>query len=226
MLDSPAPPALDRAFRMPHRDARFIVLEGLDGAGTTTQAAKLQAHCTRRGTASFLTNEPTSDPIGAFIRRLLTGKEFAPDGSTYRPGEDAMALLFAADRRAHSRTINERLDAGETVICDRYVFSSMAYQTLDPAISADWVIDINRGCAVPHLTIFLSVPVDECMKRLSARRGAAAIYETKSLLETVAKNYEKLLPRYEANFGRVITLDGTHSVDDVHAAIVAAAQLD
>ena len=58
------------------------------------------------------------------------------------------------------------------------------------------------------------------------RRGAAAIYETKSLLETVAKNYDKLLPRYEANFGRVITLDGTHSVDDVHAAIVAAAQLD
>jgi len=211
---------------MPHRDARFIVLEGLDGAGTTTQAAKLQAHCTRRGTASFLTNEPTSDPIGAFIRRLLTGQEFAPNGSTYRPGEDAMALLFAADRLAHSRLIAEHLDAREHVICDRYVFSSMAYQTLDPAISAEWVIDVNRGCAIPDLTIFLTVPVDECLKRLSARKSVAAIYETRALLETIAKNYEALLPRYQSHFGRVVTLDGTRSVDEVHAAIVEAVQFD
>lgn len=207
---------------MPHHNARFIVLEGLDGAGTTTQAAKLQAHCTRRGVLSFLTNEPTSDPIGAFIRRLLTGQERAPDGSTYRPGEDAMGLLFAADRLAHSRVIASRLAAGEHVICDRYVFSSMAYQTLDASVTADWVIDVNQGCAVPHLTLFLSVPVDECLRRLAARRGQAAIYETRPLLEKIARNYEKLLPRYQASFGRVVTLDGTKSVDDVHTAIVEA----
>jgi dTMP kinase len=130
---------------MPHPDARFIVLEGLDGAGTTTQAAKLQAHCTRRGRSSFLTNEPTSDPIGAFIRRLLTSQERAADGSTYRPSENAMGLLFAADRLAHSRVIESRLQSGEDVICDRYVFSSMAYQTLDPSISPDWVIDVNQA---------------------------------------------------------------------------------
>ena len=83
---------------MPLNYPRFIVFEGLDGAGTTTQAAKLQAYFTRRGTASFLTNEPTSEPIGAFIRRLLTGKEGA--GGKYHPGERAMGLLFAADRLA------------------------------------------------------------------------------------------------------------------------------
>lgn len=211
---------------MPHPDARFIVLEGLDGAGTTTQAAKLQAHCTRRGTASFLTNEPTSDPIGAFIRRLLTGQERAPDGSTYRPDENAMGLLFAADRLAHSRVIESRLEAGEHVICDRYVFSSMAYQTLDPSISPDWVIDVNQGCAVPDLTLFLAVPVDVCLQRLATRRGVAAIYETRAHLETIAKNYEKLLPRYETSFGRVVRLDGTQSVDDVHAAIIEAIRLE
>jgi dTMP kinase len=211
---------------MPHRDARFIVLEGLDGAGTTTQAAKLQAHCTRRGRASFLTNEPTSDPIGAFIRRLLIGQERAPDGSVYRPDENAMGLLFAADRLAHSRAIESHLAAGEHVICDRYVFSSMAYQTLDPSISPDWVIDVNRGCAVPDLTLFLAVPVDVCLQRLATRRGIAAIYETRAHLETIAKNYEKLLPRYEASFGRVVQLDGTQSIDDVQAAIVEAIRLE
>jgi len=86
---------------MPQPDARFIVLEGLDGAGTTTQAAKLLGHCTRRGVPGFLTNEPTSGPIGAFIRRLLLSKEPAPDGSPYRAPESSMALLFAADSLAH-----------------------------------------------------------------------------------------------------------------------------
>jgi dTMP kinase len=207
---------------MPHRDARFIVLEGLDGAGTTTQAAKLQADCTRRGIPSFLTNEPTPDPVGTFIRRLLTGKEGGADGAPYRPGEDVMGLLFAADRLAHARVIDARLQAGEHVICDRYVFSSMAYQTLDPAVSPVWVIEINHGCAVPDLTIFLSVPVEMCLQRLKARSTHAAIYETRELLETVAKNYEKLMPRYEAHFGRVVKIDGTRSVEDVHAAIVDA----
>ncbi len=211
---------------MPHRNARFIVLEGLDGAGTTTQAAKLQAHCTRRGCPSFLTNEPTSHPIGTFIRRLITGAERSADGSVYHPGEDAMALLFAADRLAHSRVIAAHLEAEEDVICDRYVFSSMAYQTLDPAISADRVIEVNHGCATPDLTFFLAVPVDVCMQRLADRKGAAAVYETRALLETIEENYERLMPRYEASFGKVIRIDGTKRVDDIHAEIVSALQWD
>ena len=209
---------------MPPRNAQFIVLEGLDGAGTTTQAAKLHAHCTRHGLPGFLTNEPTSAPVGAFIRRLLTSREPGSDGAPYRPPESSMALLFAADRLAHSREIAARLAAGEHVICDRYVFSSLAYQTLDPAITPEWVIEINRGCAIPDVTIFLDVPVDVCLERLSRRAGASAIYETKELLEAVAKNYHSLMKTYEANYGRVLRLDGTRSLEDVHAAVTA--QLD
>jgi thymidylate kinase len=163
------------------RHARFIVFEGLDGAGTTTQAAKLQALFTRRGTPSFLTNEPTPDPVGVFIRRLLTGNERAGDGTPYVPGERVMGLLFAADRMAHSAVIEARRRAGEIVVCDRYIFSPMAYQTLD-----------------------------------------TTIYENRAHLETIARNYERLLPQYEANFGEVIRVDGTMGVDDVHAAVVAA----
>ncbi len=208
------------------RHARFIVFEGLDGAGTTTQAAKLQALFTRKGTPSFLTNEPTPDPVGAFIRRLLTASERAGDGSPYRPGERVMGLLFAADRLAHSALIEARRRAGEHVVCDRYIFSSMAYQTLDPAIRAEWVLDVNQGCAAPDVTLFLAVPVDVCLERLAARRGDTTIYENRSHLETIARNYEKLMPQYEASFGNVVRIDGTMAVDDVHAAVVEAIEID
>jgi len=207
---------------MPQNDARFIVLEGLDGAGTTTQAARLQAHFTQRGRQSFLTNEPTSEPVGAFIRRLLTSQERGGDGAPYHPGERTMGLLFAADRMAHSHAIDARLGAGEHVVCDRYIFSSMAYQTLEPSITGEWVIDVNKGCARPDLTLFLAVPVDVCLARVTARRGGVSVYETRACLDTVAANYERLMPVYEASFGRVVRIDGTKSVDDVHDAIVSA----
>jgi dTMP kinase len=204
------------------RDARFIVFEGLDGSGTTTQADRLQSLLAQRGISSFLTHEPTPDPVGAFIRRLLTQRELARDGSPYRPDEKVMGLLFAADRLAHSAHIAERLRAGETVICDRYIFSSMAYQTLDPAIRGEWVVDINRGCAIPDVTLYLATPVDVCLERVSSRRGDAGIYENRSQLETISRNYETLLPLYEKAFGRVVTIDGARGADDVHAAVVRA----
>jgi dTMP kinase len=202
-------------------DSRFFVFEGLDGAGTTTQAAKLQAHFTRRGTPSFLTNEPTSEPVGAFIRRLLTGQERGPAGTPYRPGERAMGLLFAADRLAHSRLIDERLARGEHVVCDRYLFSSMAYQALDPAVTGEWVIDVNRGCATPDLTFFIAVPVDVCLARITARHADLSVYETRSHLETIARNYERLLPLYEGTCGRVVRIDGSKSIDQVHDDVMA-----
>jgi len=95
----------------------------------------------------------------------------------------------------------------------------MAYQTLDASITPEWVVEINRGCAIPDLTIFLDVPVDVCLKRLSSRPGAAAIYETRSLLEAIARNYDTLMSKYEQRYGRVVRVDGTRGVDDVHAAI-------
>lgn len=207
---------------MPLNDSRFIVFEGLDGAGTTTQAAKLQAYFTRRGTPSFLTNEPTSGPIGAFIRRILTGQERGPDGRTYRPGEQAMGLLFAADRLAHSRLVEEQLARGEHVVCDRYLFSSMAYQTLDPEITGEWVIDVNRGCAVPDVTLFIAVPVEVCLSRVGARGAATSIYETRAHLETIASNYDRLLPMYQERFGGVVRIDGNRGIDEVHDAVVEA----
>ena len=206
-------------------NAQFIVFEGLDGAGTTTQAAKLQAYFTRRGAPSFLTNEPTAEPIGAFIRRLLTGQERGRNGSTYRPGERAMGLLFAADRLAHSEVITDRLRDGDHVVCDRYLFSSMAYQSLDPAITGEWVVEVNRGCAVPHVTLFIAVPSDVCLARVMARQETLSKYETQTQLANIARNYDRLLPLYEQNFGRVVRIDGTRSIDEVHEAVVESLRI-
>ena len=207
---------------MPRNNARFIVFEGLDGAGTTTQAARLHDHFTHGGAKGFLTNEPTPEPIGAFIRRLLTSKEPDRDGNPYRPDERTMGLLFAADRLAHSGVIRAALSRGSQVICDRYLLSSLAYQTLDSSISAEWVIDVNRGCAIPDLTLFIAVPVDVGLARVGARKAETSIYETRTQLEIVASNYERMLPLYQQQFGPVVRIDGSRSIDEVHAAVVAA----
>lgn len=197
-------------------DGRFIVLEGLDGAGTTTQTRRLHEYFTKRGSDSFPTCEPTPEPVGAFTRSLLSGD--AP------PPQRVLGLLFAADRLQHSATIRNHLAGGRHVLCDRYIFSSMAYQTLDPDISAEWVRDVNAGCAVPDLTVFVDVPVEECLRRLGGREGDRSIYERADHLQTILDNYRRLTGFYEAHFGTLVTVDGTGSPDAVHAAIVSALQ--
>lgn len=196
---------------------RFIVLEGLDGAGTTTQAAKLQEYFTKLKKDSFLTREPTDGPIGKLVRDVLAGRSMR-----YRLAEREMALLFAADRLEHSRLIESKLLTGSHVVCDRYIFSSMAYQTLDPSISAEWVTQINLGFAKPHLTLFLSVPVDECLRRIAERNESPSVYEKKDFLETISRNYRRLREYYRDHVGPLVVVEGTLPPDDVHSEIMSA----
>jgi len=196
--------------------SRFIVLEGLDGAGTTTQAAGLQEYFTKLNEDSFLTREPTDGPIGKLLREILTGRLMR-----HRLAEREMALLFAADRLEHSRLLESKLLTGSHVVCDRYIFSSLAYQTLDPAIAPEWVMEINAGFARPHLTLFLDVPVDECLRRISSRNESPTVYEKKDFLETIDRNYKRLAASYyDANVGPIIVVDGTTPPDEVHAEIM------
>jgi dTMP kinase len=195
--------------------SRFIVLEGLDGAGTTTQAAMLQEYFTKLSSDSFLTREPTDGPIGKLLRDVMTGRLMR-----YKMAEPEMALLFAADRLTHSRLIESKLLTGSHVVCDRYIFSSLAYQTLDPSISAKWVTEINQEFSRPHMTVFLRVPVDECLRRISARNESPTVYEKKDFLQTIAKNYERLSPYYRENVGPLEIVDGTLTPEDVHTTVV------
>lgn len=200
----------------------FIVFEGLDGAGTTTQTRRLHECFTSRGLGSFATFEPTGGPIGGLIRDMLVAQAPGNGGSRSRPPEAVLALLFAADRLDHSAEIRRRLRGGEHVVCDRYVYSSMAYQTLDPLIAGEHVVDLNRGCAVPDVTIFLSVPVETCLARIAGRGDGRTIYESGDLLRAIADNYQRLVPTYRRHFGEIVEIDGTMSPESVHAAALEA----
>ena len=184
---------------------RFIVLEGLDGAGTTTQAARLAARLQAQGLAVHRTAEPSRGPVGARIRDVLGGA-LAVDRRT-------LALLFAADRLDHLvREIEPRLAAGAHVVCDRYVLSSLAYQSMDAP--RRWVEELNRFAPPPDATIFLKVRPAVAHGRRHADSGARDIFETLPQLARVARNYArdvKALGRRQ----RVSVVDGEAPIEDV-----------
>ena len=201
----------------------FIVLEGLDGSGTTTQTRRLGDEFARRGLPAFLTFEPTDGPIGKLIRDSLSGRLVLPE-TRHRItlSEGALCLLFGADRIEHSRVIDRVRNEGTHAISDRYLLSSIAYQSRDPDISPERVIEVNRGCAVPDVTLFLNVPVEQCLGRLDKRSDSPTVYEKQELLEAIERNYRATRPLYEKQFGPVVDIDGTLSENDVHKTIVAS----
>jgi len=200
---------------------RFFVLEGLDGSGTTTQAQLLSDHFGSEGLAATLTHEPTDHPIGKLVRDGLSGN-LVKSGSLGKItlSESSLCLLFAADRVEHAVEIEHDRAQKTHVICDRYVLSSIAYQSLEPTIEPERVIEVNRGIAVPDVTFLLDVTVDACLERLEKRADSPTVYEKKDILEKIAANYESTLPLYQKRFGPVIRIDGSKPVDDVHTEIV------
>jgi dTMP kinase len=140
----------------------FIVLEGIDGSGTTTQLNRLAERLRPQGRSVVATREPSPGPIGLLLRDLLRGTHANPDGSSL--DERAMALLFAADRRDHlTREIEPALAGGFDVVSDRYLPSSLAYQ----AVAADraWVEQLANGVREPDLTLLLDVEIGVAARR-------------------------------------------------------------
>jgi dTMP kinase len=193
----------------------FIVLEGIDGSGTTTQLDRLVAHLAARGRAAHATREPSTGPIGRLLRELLLGQHALPSGA---PADgQAMALLFAADRRDHlRREIEPALERGADVVSDRYLMSSLAYQ----AVEADrgWVAGLGRGLRLPDLTILLDVPVAVAAERRRAAGRVVERYDDDAVQTRVAESYRKLA----AEEPSALILDGSGTVAEVAAAIAAA----
>lgn len=194
----------------------FLVIEGLDGAGTTTQAGQLAQALRARGLRTTETHEPTERPIGRTLRQALRRELTLPDGEPLDPA--TMALLFAADRIDHLRaTVEPALRRGEVVISDRYVHSSLAYQSDELPIR--WVDAINARARKADLVLWLEVPVEVCLERLARRGGVPDIYERKDVLERVAQRYEEAL---RLRPERVVRIDGTASLDGVTSELVRA----
>jgi dTMP kinase len=147
----------------------FVVLEGLDGAGTTTQLDLLEERLSGTGIPHYCTGEPTAGRIGALVREILK-RRVQVDPRT-------VALLFAADRSEHLHQPREgilaRVERGELVICDRYLFSSLAYQSL--ACPFGYVRELNRPFPLPRVAVFVDTPVSVSQERLARRQTASGL---------------------------------------------------
>ena len=195
----------------------LIVLEGLDGAGTTTQARRLVAHLIAKGGKAHLTREPSDGPIGQLIRQMLTGNH-AIEGQSI--AQSTFGLLFAADRLDHlQREVDVQIAAGATVVSDRYYHSSLAYQ--GTGADRDWITLLNARARKPDLTIFLQVrPEVAAARRMSAGR-VQELFEDMRMQEEVAAGYKATLSELSAQGERIETIDGEASADEVFARIVA-----
>jgi dTMP kinase len=164
---------------------RFIVIEGMDGAGTTTQTRLLRSHFEKMGRRVHATSEPTSQAVGRVIRTLLSGHVESKHLMA------TLALLFAADRLIHfDDEIGPKLVDGVDVICDRYVLSSLVYQGLD--LPSQWVASLNQFAPAPDLTIILDTPADVALSRRESRGGEQEIFEKAQLQENIRRRYLKL----------------------------------
>ncbi len=202
---------------------RFVVLEGLDGAGTTTQAKILGEQLRHAGRKVHVTAEPSAGPVGALVRQVLTRRIAGANGS---PGFDpiALALLFAADRRDHVAVeIEPKLAQGIDVVCDRYTLSSVAYQGAQLG-DARWIAEINREAAPPDLVVFLRCRPEVALGRRRAASLDREIFEVDAFQRRVAKAYDAAIARLRRSSDRIVEVDGEMPLAAVSAAVWAAVQ--
>ena len=191
----------------------FWVLEGLDGAGTTTQLKNLEAYMQDKGLPVFRTAEPTIYETGRFIRRVLSGEVKVP--------QSTIAYLFAADRDNHINNqeygIISHLNKGEVVISDRYFFSSFAYQSI--GFDPDAVMMLNSRFPYPELVLYVDTPVEDCISRIDSRGSDKEIYEKQDYQTKVRENYEKFFSNLPEGC-RLIRVDGTLSREEIFSILI------
>ncbi|MFH1377115.1 MAG: dTMP kinase [Candidatus Woesearchaeota archaeon] len=165
----------------------FIVIEGLDGSGSTTQCELLRNYLDIKGIKAIVTKEPTNNLIGGLIRGVLTGD--------WKINPEGLQLLFSADRAHHlEKEIIPALQNGVTVICDRYFYSSLAFGAVDCDIG--WLKLLNQQFLNPDISFFLNTNPETCIQRMSSSRVCFELFENKEKLAKVLSNYHQLIQEY------------------------------
>lgn len=201
---------------MTQQRGRLIVIEGLDGAGTTTQTKRLVEHLNANGRKAHATREPSDGPVGRLIREMLTG-DHAIAGQKLSQG--TFGLLFAADRLDHmQREVDPKIADGAIVVSDRWYHSSLAYQ--GTGADRDWISMLNSRARKPELTIFLQVRPEVAAQRRAAARRKEELFEDLRMQQEVDAGYKATIAELKAQGERIEILDGEQTEDQVFAAIL------
>ncbi len=188
---------------------KFIVFEGIDGSGKSTQIEILAKNLEKRGIECVKTLEPTYGMVGGVLHDILSGKRVADPKVT--------ASLFVADRLDHilnqENGVLKLLDEGKCVICDRYYFSSYAYQSVE--VPREWVISANRLAAEalrPDATVFIDISAEVAMDRISKNRESVELYENRERLARVREGYLSAFELLE-NEEKIFVVDGNRPLE-------------
>ena len=192
----------------------FIVLEGIDGAGTSTQIKRLVDNNPDKYIA---TAEPTSGPTGKFLRQMLAGD--------FKVDERTNAYLFAADRCEHifgKGGVKELCESGKTVVSDRYFFSSLAYQSVSCGLELPQLL--NSPFPLPEYLFFFHINPEISLARVNARNESKEIYETIEAQKKIAALYEKVISMYEKDDKlreemKIIRVDASKSIEEISSII-------
>ncbi|MCD5409861.1 MAG: dTMP kinase [Methanocellales archaeon] len=193
----------------------FIVIEGIDGSGKATYSGKLcrdlktNPHSFNIRNKRFIlrTDEPTSGKIGKLIREYLKDKDLVD--------KESLSLLFAADRLVHlTHNIIPALSKGGIVISERYVYSSLAYQSAE-GVDMEWLCMINRSIVTPDLVIWLDLDPEIAISRIKSKSGVRIYddmeyFEKRRLLQdSIRKNYINITNKITNIKGKYDFLDTT-----------------
>ena len=190
----------------------FIAVEGIDGSGKSTTIREIKRYLESKGEAVYLTAEPTTLATGKIVRNFLS--ETNSDTPLIH---EMLALAFAADRINHLREeIWPALRKKQTVITDRYFFSSIAYQSLN--VSYEWVKGVNRFATLPDVLVFIDVSIDKAVERLTKFRTSTEIYEKRELLQQIDRTYREVIKEFEDNL-KVIYLNGNLEIDKIYSDV-------
>jgi dTMP kinase len=188
---------------------KFVVLEGLDGSGTTTQLNRLASHCRNKATDCIRTFEPSDGFIGQAARAVLEKRE--------KVHPLTLAQLFAADRREHVQLMTEELEAGKWVFCDRYLFSSLAYQSLQ--LDFETVLEMNREFPLPGYCLYLECSVETSSNRRD-KRESIDLFEKEAFQRKVISLYEKAFTTLYPDGNGFYRINGEDSADTVFLNII------
>lgn len=195
----------------------FIVFEGIDGSGTSTQAQLLKDYFLARGDKAVISPEPSSGPIGNLIRDTLKQRIFFTHQQEKL--DEQLAYLFAADRHDHLYNdidgVYKLINDGFHVISTRYYFSSLAYNSQTKE-QWEFVKKLNNKFPNPELVIYIDLPIEVSLTRLE-ERSSKEIYETKTKLTLVRKNFLQIFKQYQ---DLLLIVDGTDSKQNIHQKIV------